>query len=106
MIAKEEKNLEFVKKSEGFKREKIKEESATDEQRSISILERIAAEAKAELEKLQNEEAQQKSMNKINDETIAREKKVKEQILAASSNTWLDRSSYFITNGFNVRNPC
>lgn len=82
LISKEEKNLEFVRKSEGFKREMIKEQSATDEQRHVALLERIAAEANAELEKLQNEEAQQKSMNKINDESLNREKKAKEQVLA------------------------
>lgn len=80
-IAKEEKNLEYVKKIESFNREKIQEQSLTEKQRSLALLETIAASAKAELERLQNEEEQQKTLNKINDETLSREKKAKEQVL-------------------------
>jgi len=82
LIAKEEKNLEYIKKTEGIKREKIKEEASTDEQRMVSMLEKIQNEAKAELEKLKNEESNQKTLNKITDDIISREKKTKEMVLA------------------------
>lgn len=79
LIAKEKKNMEYVKETEFLKRERLKEESLTDEQRTIVLLSRIHAEANAQLEQLKNTEEQQKTLNKINDETIARDRKVREQ---------------------------
>jgi len=81
LIAKEKKNLEYVKETEGFKRERIKEEASTEEQRMVSLLEKIQSDAKAELEKLKNEEAAQASKSKIADDVLERERKSKEMIL-------------------------
>lgn len=81
LIAKEKKNLEYIKETEGFKRERIKEEASTEEQRMISLLEKIQSDANAELEKLKNEELQQETKNKISNEVLQRDTKSKEMVL-------------------------
>jgi major vault protein len=81
LVAKEEKNLEYVKKTESFEREKIKEKADTEQQRMTSLLEKIKADAQAELDRLTYVEEQQEKLGIINDATLDREEKSKRLIL-------------------------